>query len=334
MLFSVVVPIYCVESNLKQCVDSILKQTARNFELILVDDGSPDGSPDICDAYAKADARVRVIHQENRGVSAARNVGIHAAAGDYILLLDSDDFWIEKDMLTELEALLKKTDVDTLLFRVKAWYEPEDTIRIKNAPFDYSVLDRFDRNATLHYIFSHRQFPVGVYAVCVRRSLLTERGIDFIEGVKSEDYDWLLSVLLNSGRIYATDRVYYTYRMGRLASATHNIDLRHLQDLLTTVSKWATAPGISDETVRKDVRNYAAYLYATALVVSGGFEKRQRRQTTALLKRYRSALDGAAWKELKLIRFSAAVFGIRVTAAVLQRLYRLKLKREMKKTGL
>ena len=88
MLFSIVVPVYCVESNLKQCVDSILNQTAHQYELILVDDGSPDGSPAICDAYAKANARVRVIHQENKGVSAARNAGIHEAIGDYVLLLD------------------------------------------------------------------------------------------------------------------------------------------------------------------------------------------------------------------------------------------------------
>lgn len=332
MLFSIVVPVYCVESNLKQCVDSILIQTAQQFELVLVDDGSPDGSPAICDAYAKADDRVRVIHQENKGVSAARNAGIHASTGDYILLLDSDDYWIEKDMLAELAELLKKTDADTLLFRVKAWYEPNDTVRIKNAPFDYSVLNRFDHNATLHYIFSHRQFPVGVYAVCVRRTLLAEGRIDFIEGVKAEDYDWLLSVLLNSKRIYASDRVYYTYRMGRLASATHNIDLQHLQDLLSTVSKWEKAPGVADKTVRQDIRNFAAYLYSTALVVSGGFGKELRKQAIVVLKQYRSSLTGALWKELKLIRFSVSFFGIRFTAAVLQKLYRRKLKREMKRT--
>lgn len=332
MYFSIVVPVYSVEPYLRKCVDSILNQTAQEYELVLVDDGSPDGSPAICDAYAKADARVRVIHQENKGVSAARNAGIHAATGDYVLLLDSDDFWIEKDMLTELAELLKKTEADTLLFRVKAWSESEDTVRIKNAPFDYSVLDRFEQNATLHYIFSQRQFPVGVYAVCIRRSLLTGHRIDFIEGVKSEDYDWLLSVLLSSSRIYASDRVYYTYRMGRPASATHNIDLKHLKDLLATVSKWERAPGVMDETVKQDVRNYAAYLYSTALVISGGFAKELRGQAVSQLKQYRSALDGVQWRELKLIRVSALVFGLRFTAVVLQKLYQRKLKREMKKT--
>lgn len=331
MIFSIVVPVFNVEDYLDECIRSLLDQSFDDYEVILIDDGSPDTCSAICDHYADANDRIRVIHQDNRGVSAARNAGIHAARGDYILLLDSDDFWVERDMLAELAELLQKTGADVILFRVKAWNEKDDTFRIKNDPFDYGVLDRFDHCATLHYVFSQRQFPVGVYSVCVQRSLLAERRIDFVEGVKSEDYDWLLRVLLESRRIYATDRVYYTYRMCRPTSVTHHIDLKHLQDLLTTVSKWAQAPGVTNKTVRKDVRNYAAYLYSTALVVSGGFRKEERKQAAALLKQYRAALDGAAWNELKLIRLSASVLGLRVTASVLQRLYRLKLKRKMKK---
>ena len=326
MKYSIVVPVYDVEHYLNQCLDSVLLQDCGDFELIVVDDGSTDRSPEICDAYARADGRVRVIHQENRGVSAARNAGIRAAGGDFLLLLDSDDFWTEPSMLTELTALLDKTDADVILFRVRAWFEPDDTYRIKTDPFDYSVLDRFNHNAALHYIFSQKQFPVGVYAVCVRRNLLTEHRIEFVEGVKSEDYDWLLSVLRDSGRIYATDRVYCTYRMGRETQATHNVDLPHLSNLLQTVSKWADAPGIRDETIRKDVRNYAAYLYSTALVVAGGIKKRQRRQAAALLKQSRSALRGAEWPELRLIRLAVSVLGIRLTSFTLHWMYALKFK--------
>lgn len=91
-LISVVVPVYQVEQYLKRCVDSILAQTYENLEILLVDDGSTDSSPAICDAYEKKDARVRVIHQENQGLSGARNTGIAAAKGAYISLVDSDDF--------------------------------------------------------------------------------------------------------------------------------------------------------------------------------------------------------------------------------------------------
>lgn len=96
---SVIVPVYKAEKYLHRCVDSILSQTLRDFELILVDDGSPDGSGAICDSYAAKDDRVRVIHQENRGASAARNAGLDAATGEYIAFCDSDDMvspkWLE-----------------------------------------------------------------------------------------------------------------------------------------------------------------------------------------------------------------------------------------------
>ena len=91
-LISVVVPIYNVEKYLERCVESLRSQTYENLEIILVDDGSPDGCPAICDAYVKKDARIQVIHQVNAGLSRARNAGIDIAGGEYIAFVDSDDY--------------------------------------------------------------------------------------------------------------------------------------------------------------------------------------------------------------------------------------------------
>ena len=104
---SVIVPIYRVERFLPRCIDSILKQTFRNIEVILVDDGSDDGCPAICDAAAEKDARVRVIHQKNQGLSAARNAGIDEAQGSYIAFADSDDY-MEPSMLEIMLERMKK----------------------------------------------------------------------------------------------------------------------------------------------------------------------------------------------------------------------------------
>lgn len=93
-LISVIVPVYNVEKYLRRCVDSILKQTYRNLEILLVDDGSTDGCAAICDDYGRKDVRVRVIHKENGGLSSARNVGIDAAMGELLAFVDSDDFKI------------------------------------------------------------------------------------------------------------------------------------------------------------------------------------------------------------------------------------------------
>ena len=94
---SVIVPVYNVQRYLRRCVDSILSQTFSNLEVILVDDGSPDRCGAICDEYAAADPRVKVIHKPNGGLSSARNAGIEAAAGEYLAFVDSDD-WLDADM--------------------------------------------------------------------------------------------------------------------------------------------------------------------------------------------------------------------------------------------
>lgn len=107
-LISIIVPIYGVEDYLKRCVDSLLVQTYENLEIILVDDGSPDGCPAICDEYARMDRRIRVIHQENAGLSGARNSGIKLAKGEYLAFVDSDDY-VTPDFIEALYGLTEET---------------------------------------------------------------------------------------------------------------------------------------------------------------------------------------------------------------------------------
>lgn len=110
-LISVIIPIYNVEKYLKECIDSILNQTYKNIEIILVDDGSTDNSPNICDEYTQKDTRVITIHQKNQGVSSARNKGLEASKGNYIFWIDSDDY-VKEDCIEKLYNLLKKYDSD------------------------------------------------------------------------------------------------------------------------------------------------------------------------------------------------------------------------------
>ena len=112
-LISVIVPVYNVESYVAECIESIQNQTYMNLEIILVDDGSKDMSGDICDQYAAYDERIKVIHQENGGLSAARNTGIEAANGDYISFVDSDDY-IRLTLFEDMLQLLKEYDLDII----------------------------------------------------------------------------------------------------------------------------------------------------------------------------------------------------------------------------
>ncbi len=140
-LISVIVPVYKVELYLKKCVDSLLNQTYKNLEIILVDDGSPDNCPKICDEYAKKDNRIKVIHKKNGGLSSARNAGLDIAKGDYIAFVDSDDY-VHSDYINKLYNQVKKdgsslaicgvqivnengTNLDSSKFDIKSKFIPE-----------------------------------------------------------------------------------------------------------------------------------------------------------------------------------------------------------------
>ena len=115
-LVSVVIPVYKVEPYLARCVDSVLDQTLQDLQIILVDDGSPDNCPQLCDAYAKQDSRIQVIHKENGGLASARNAGMAVATGKWLFFLDSDD-WLELDGLESLVAVGEEHHVDVVRYR-------------------------------------------------------------------------------------------------------------------------------------------------------------------------------------------------------------------------
>ena len=99
MKVSFILPVYKVEKYLSICIESLLSQTYKNFEILLIDDGSPDNCPVLCDEWAKRDERIRALHKTNGGLSDARNYGLERAQGDYIIFVDSDDFWVGKESL-------------------------------------------------------------------------------------------------------------------------------------------------------------------------------------------------------------------------------------------
>ena len=143
--FSIIVPIYNVEEYLERCISSLLRQTLQDIEIILVDDGSPDGCPAICDRYAAVDGRIRVIHKQNEGVSAARNDGLAAASGDWVIFCDSDD-WMEPDACRILYETGEREQVDVVV---------ADIHRIKGRELIYNRF--FSREFVLREEDGHRE---------------------------------------------------------------------------------------------------------------------------------------------------------------------------------
>lgn len=180
---SVIVPVYKAEQYLKRCVKSILEQTYQDFELILVDDGSPDNSPSLCDEWAKNDNRIHVIHKENGGASSARNAGLKAAKGNWIAFADSDD-WLDKAALKTLYDLANQHNVPMAIGGMRAVQEYTDAQAA--AKQDAVVLSHED----LMSRFFRLNGEPDTHSVCgaiIRRDIL--EGYHFIEGKMNEDVE-------------------------------------------------------------------------------------------------------------------------------------------------
>ncbi len=138
MKLSVVIPVYLVEDTLQRCVESILKQEYDNLQIILVDDGSPDNSPEICERLAAQDKRISVVHQENKGLAAARNTGILHAQGSYITFVDSDDYIEENTFPSLMKVLCEHSEYDILEYPavIKEGSEQSDTLSFRNTCYD------------------------------------------------------------------------------------------------------------------------------------------------------------------------------------------------------
>ena len=128
MKISVIIPVYNTEKYLKECVESVLVQTYHNLEILLINDGATDSSPQICESYAKQDARIKLIYKENGGLSDTRNTGIKQCSGDYVLFLDSDDYWDDPKMVEKLANQMQQYPVDILNFRYKKYMEDRNCL--------------------------------------------------------------------------------------------------------------------------------------------------------------------------------------------------------------
>ena len=178
-LISVIVPIYKVESYLERCINSIIKQTYKNIEIILVDDGSPDKCPEICDQYAKKDKRILVIHKKNGGLSDARNAGLEVMNGEFVTFIDSDDY-VEEDYVEYLYYLIKKYNAKMSICSYKAIYDSGAIITQENNK-EYSL----GCSKTLEKMLYQEDFNVSTWAKMYSSKLFDD--IRFPKGKIFED---------------------------------------------------------------------------------------------------------------------------------------------------
>lgn len=227
MTFSIIVPIYNCIKDLPACAESILAQNWEDFELILVDDGATDGSGALCDTLAKTDARIRVIHKENGGASSARNVGIEAAKGEYLLFFDGDDT-IEPDCLENLARIMGQK-VELAVFGMAFdYYCKANLVRTDLLVYPREqTMTQQEIEESFKTLFQANALSSACNK-CFRADIVKETGLRFREGMTLyEDLDFVLRFLRHTGEVYFVPQCWYHYRLKETAE---NLNKR-IQDI-------------------------------------------------------------------------------------------------------
>lgn len=206
-IVSVIIPVYNVERYLRECLESVINQTYKELQIIVVDDGSTDSSGKMCDEYAQRDQRIQVIHKENCGLSAARNLGMRFAIGKYVYFLDSDDY-ISLDAIEKMVSPMENSDVEILTFLCKTFGSSQNiAVRYKRTLKNkvYTGHEFFT------YCQSHNEFYPTVWLYFYRRETIINKS--FIEGVVFEDTSYMFELLASDVRVKFISEVLNWHRI-------------------------------------------------------------------------------------------------------------------------
>jgi glycosyltransferase involved in cell wall biosynthesis len=313
-LVSVIVPVYNVERYLTQAVESVLNQTHRNLELILVDDGSTDGSGLLCDELAKRDNRVVVLRRQNGGAAAARNTGLAAAHGEWVLLLDGDDYYETNSVLERLLSAADASNAQIVCFhyrRVGEYARPA-----RQSPGGGLICSLSD-------LIRENRYTSSPCLKLIRRTLLEEQTLRFEEGIFCEDVEWSLKLLLSGTSIVSVPEVLYCYRI-RSGSVTQSVSIKHVCDLLHAVEQCrADSLACENKALGELGLAYTAFQYCTLLINARLSGTKPDRQILRRIFDLSGLLQHDQTRIVRLVHLTSKVLGIRATSLLLYWYFRL-----------
>lgn len=323
MFFSVVIPVYNVESYLKECVESILGQTFRDFELILVNDGSTDSSPKICDDFAAQDKRIKVIHNQNGGASVARNTGMKAAEGKYIINIDSDDYFISNDVFEKIYAVCNAKDCDILLYKYQKYFDSSN--KLEKCQFSYANIQENDSfSDSVDKLVKADAFFGMAWMKAVKRNLVAENGIYFEEGIVAEDIDWNYKLYCCSDSLASIDESFVAYRQ-RDNSVTSAPKLKSLTSLLYIIEKWANQiDTITDQTLKSALFGSLAKHYSNMLIAYMRIQDKEKSKYKPNIKKFAWILNYGVSSRPKKMGQVYRIFGFQMTILFVKILDKIK----------
>lgn len=317
---SVVIPIYKVERYLAQCVESVLSQSFRDLEVVLVDDGSPDNCPQIADDFAARDPRVTVIHQENQGLSGARNSGLRCARGRLVAFLDSDDYWEGEESLAQCVAAFdERPELDVLFLDCVRLYESTGLRTPGDPLWDRDELHGVSQEKMMHYMVRIGNVRPTAWGKVIRREFLIDHHLFFKEGIYSEDFEWFLRLIEQPAIHGYIPLSSYVYRMSRLGSITQTIGRANVQDILDTVIA-ASRRMLASESSRgfkQDFLSYCCHLFMMALALCPRLPRTDWDSLRPGFEQGRFLLSHVGYPNCRAIALLAKVVGLDATARLL-----------------
>lgn len=237
MQLSIIIPIYKVEDYLRECIDSVLSQTFKDYEILLVNDGSPDSCPQICDEYASKYDFIRALHKPNGGLSDARNYGLRNASGDYVIFLDSDDFYQHNDFLESVMSATANGSKDAVFFQRTVFYDGVEK-SYRNLPlYDVNWMS-LSGDEMFYALASHDRLDASACMKATKRSILLKNNLFFKKGIYCEDIEWFSRYVPCVNNIAIINKPDYMYRK-RVGSITASLKEKNVRDLFYTIDAHA-----------------------------------------------------------------------------------------------
>lgn len=320
-LFSIIVPVYKVEKYLNECVDSLLNQTYKDFEIILVDDGSPDNCPKICDEYAKKDEKIKVVHKQNGGLSSARNAGVLVASGRYLLFVDSDDYYGDCNFLYLLSEHIKENSSQLINFPLRTFladtgeFYGDDKYLIDEEILKASL----NKKEQLEYLIKNDKFRVSACTYAIDRVLFLQSELFFEDNLLSEDVDWAIKLMLAVNKISFLNAPGLYSRRGREGSITSTVSNKYIDDLFYIIKKYVQKFNNSNEEIERLLLNYVAYQFTVVLGELGKIKNRAyKKKTLKSLEDYKFLLNYNLNPKVQKVAKLFKLLGFKITAKILQ----------------
>lgn len=324
-LLTFIIPVYKVEKYINECVDSILNQLTDACEVILVDDGSPDRSGVICDGYADRDSRVKVVHQKNGGLAAARNTGLDCARGEYIAFVDSDDY-LDGQCVSKILNWITLGGADICFMRAMKVF-PDGKQQLLDDEMNAAEL-KGSKGSAIKYLSERSKYPGSPCTKLFRRALLERNHLRFPDDRRvSEDLGFVLQCILNADSYDALPIDYYYYRQAREGSITNNVTYKSFLGLRAFVEESInnlTENKSPKGNIERYAMSFVAYEFSIMIWQYSRIGEEFKSGAAKTLNEYSWVLSYGRTKKTHLVRWTMQILGVETTMRMLDIYMRLR----------